>query len=155
MAKRYPRVLRVVAAHPWAILPATLDSIVEMLELRAAGQMFTDEEIRARIGARAARAAPAAQGGPVAVIPLVGVIAPHMDLMTEISGGTSVGAFTNAVRAAVADPEVAAVVLNVSSPLLPFDHCRLISTPSFLEGGIVDDRKPNFIPSIVPSCSTV
>ena len=112
--RRYPRILKFVSEWPWAILPAKLESIVEMLELRAAGQMFTDEEIKARIGAGPRPAAKA--GGPVAVIPLHGVLAPHMDVMTQISGGTSVAAFTRMVRAAADDPDIAAIVLDVASP---------------------------------------
>ena len=115
MAKRYPRILKMLGQHPWAILPATLDSIVEMLELRAAGQMFTDEEIKARIAGGPGRA-PAPISGAIAVVPLWGVIAPHMDVMTDISGGTSAAEFSRNFRAAVADPDVSAVAISVRSP---------------------------------------
>lgn len=114
MGQRYARVIKFVAEHPWAILPARLDSIVEVLELRAAGSMFTDEEIQARIGAAAPRAAQ--PGGPVAVLPLHGIMAPRMNVMTQISGGTSAEMFGRTFRAAIADPDIAAVVLDVDSP---------------------------------------
>jgi signal peptide peptidase SppA len=103
-----------MSEHPWAILPARLDSIIEVLELRVSGQIFTDEEIQARIGARARPAAPPA--GAVAVLPLHGLLAPRMNAMTDISGGTSAEAFGRTFRAAIADPDIAAVILDVDSP---------------------------------------
>ena len=114
MAKRYARVLKFFGEHPWALLPARLETMIEILELRADGQMFTDEEIQARIGA-GPRAVPA-PGGPVAVLPLYGVISPRMNMMTQVSGGTSADAFGKVFRAAMADPEIAAIAIDVDSP---------------------------------------
>lgn len=115
MTEHYSRVLKFVAEHPWAILPATLDSIVEVLELRAAGLMFTDAEIQARIGAAPARPGPQSVG-TVAVIPLQGVIAPKMNLFTQISGGTSTEWFGKVMRQAVDDPDIGAIVIDTDSP---------------------------------------
>jgi signal peptide peptidase SppA len=92
-----------------------LEAIIEMLELRAAGQMFTNEEIQGRISAARSREA-VPSGGPVAVLPLHGVIAPRTNMMTDISGGTSAEAFGQAFRAVIADPAISAVVLDVDSP---------------------------------------
>ena len=114
MGRRYTRILKFFAEHPWAILPGRLEVMIEVLELRASGHMFTDEEIQARIGAGPRRDAPS--GGPVAVLPLHGVIAPRMDAMTQVSGGTSAETFGRVFRAAIADPDIAAVVLDVDSP---------------------------------------
>ena len=113
MGPHYARILRLVSEHPWAMLPARLATIIELLEFRAAGHMFTDEEIQARIGAGPR---PAAHGGPVAVLPLHGVMAPRMTMFTQVSGGTSAEAFGRTFRAAVADPDISAVVLDVDSP---------------------------------------
>ena len=113
-SRRYARVLKFFGEHPWALLPARLETMIEILELRADGQMFTDEEIQARIGAGPRQ--PAAGGGPVAVIPLYGVISPRMNMMSQISGGTSAEAFGKTFRAAVADPEISAVIMDVDSP---------------------------------------
>ena len=115
MGHRIARVLKFFGEHPWALLPARLEMLVELMELRATGQMFTDEEIRARIGAGPSRAA-GPTGGPVAVLPLHGVIAPRMNAMTDISGGTSAEAFGRTFRAVMAEPEISAVVLDVDSP---------------------------------------
>lgn len=112
---RYQHVLRMVAEWPWAVMPATLDAILEVLTLRAEGRTFTDEEIQARIGA--ARPSGGARNvGAVAVLPLYGVIAPRMNAMTQMSGGTSAQQFGAAFRQAIESPDVSAVVLDVDSP---------------------------------------
>src|SRR5687767_6197854 len=111
---RYANVLRFVSEHPWAVLPSTLDTVVEILTLRAEGRMFTDEEIRARVGA-VPRPQPQ-QAGTVAVLPLHGVIAPRMDAMTDISGGTSAEAFGKTFSRLMANPEISAIVIDVDSP---------------------------------------
>lgn len=113
--KTYQRVLRMVTEWPWAILPATLDAILEVLTLRAEGRTFTDEEIQARIGG-ARPSGGARTVGAVAVLPLHGVIAPRMNVMTEMSGGTSVQQFTALFRQATESPDVSAVVIDADSP---------------------------------------
>jgi signal peptide peptidase SppA len=113
--KRYPHVVRLVSETPWALLPSTLASVLEMVSLRAAGHEFTEEEIQARIGAGPSRKG-ATMAGTVAVLPLYGVITPRADLMTDMSGGTSVQRFSDVFAAAVADQSVSAIVLDVDSP---------------------------------------
>lgn len=114
MSRSYARVRKFVSTHPWAVLPQTLDIVLEVLSLRAEGRMFTDEEIQARIGALP-RPEPRA-AGTVAVLPLYGVIAPRMNAMTQISGGTSAEAFGALIRRAVDDPGISAIVIDVDSP---------------------------------------
>ena len=55
-------------------------------------------------------------GGGVAVLPLVGTIIPRADLFTEMSGGMSVQRFTRQFREALADHDVASIVIDVDSP---------------------------------------
>jgi signal peptide peptidase SppA len=114
MSQRIPHVVRLVQERPWAILPATLEAILDVVSLHAAGERFTPEEIQARIGAAAKPAAERA--GVVAILPLFGVISQRMNMMTDVSGGTSTEAFGRAFREAVADPAVEAIVLAVDSP---------------------------------------
>jgi signal peptide peptidase SppA len=116
MSDRYARILKMVSEYPWAILPATLDVIVEILTLRAEGSMFTDAEIKARLGAAGPPRPPARSIQHIAVLPLFGVIAPRMNVMTQISGGTSADAFGAMFQRVIDNPEVTAVVLDVDSP---------------------------------------
>lgn len=111
----YPRIVRAVAETPWAILPGTLAAILDVVALRASGQRLTPEEIQARIGPRQRRPASQAQG-PVAVLPLYGVLIPRATLLSDVSGATSLQQFTAELRDALNDPQVTAVVIDVDSP---------------------------------------
>jgi signal peptide peptidase SppA len=113
--KKYPHILRAVSETPWAILPSKLAAILDMLALRASGQQLTAEEIQARIG-KGPPHRDASQAGTVVVLPLYGVIAPHADAMTDVSGGTSVDTFAANFRSVIADDSVKAIVLDVDSP---------------------------------------
>lgn len=111
-----------VYGEPWAILPAKLDAIVELLALRAEGLEFTAAEIRERTGARVAMgddedepAGPRTIEG-VAVLPLVGTIAQRMNMLVRFSGGTSTEIFGDWFSAALKDPNVRAILLHVDSP---------------------------------------
>jgi signal peptide peptidase SppA len=118
--KSYDRILRAVCSLPWAIQPEKLEAILAFLELRASGH-FTDAaklaEINASAQAAAARIASTPKGS-VAVLPLYGIISHRVNLMNEISGpgGTSTEKFTQAFRAALNDPNVSAIVMDVDSP---------------------------------------
>lgn len=112
---KVPAIRSLIESHVWAIDPVKLEAMLEVVSLRAEGGSFTAEEIVARIGDKAARPMGRVQGA-VAVLPLYGVIAPKMNLMSEISGGTSAEMFGKEFQAAIDNPDVGAVVLDVSSP---------------------------------------
>lgn len=113
--KRYPQVLRAVSETPWAILPGTLAAILDMLTIRASGQQLSPEEIQARIGDGPAHRQQQTSGA-VAVLPLYGVIAPKVNAMTDISGGTSVEMFASDFNSFMRDPNIKAVVIDIDSP---------------------------------------
>jgi signal peptide peptidase SppA len=126
---KYAHVFTEVFRKPWAILPEKFEVISEIVRFRASGGKLSEEEIRERIGAHD-RQAPAVEvlqleaasgvrngkNGAVAVIPVFGVISNRMNLMTQISGGTSVEKLTTQLRAALADGSISAIVLDVDSP---------------------------------------
>jgi signal peptide peptidase SppA len=116
MSDKYARVLRLVGEHPWAVLPATLDVVVEVLMLRAEGVMFTDEEIHQRLGAAGPQRREARTVSNIAVLPLHGVIAPKMNAMTQISGGTSADVFGAVFQRVMDNPEISAVVVDADTP---------------------------------------
>ena len=117
MSERYSHIVRAICAHPWAMLQSTFDAMLEVVELRLDGVRLTDEEVQARItAADRSSVRPASAPGSIAVLPLAGVIAQRMDLFTAISGGTSTERFGADLAHAVADPNVAAVVIDVHSP---------------------------------------
>jgi HK97 family phage major capsid protein len=118
-----PRIRSYIASTPWAIEDATFDAILELVSYRAEGHKFTAEEVQARIGGRSRGAQTMASTGGVAVIPVTGVLVPKANLMTEISGGTSLEQLTADLRDAVADDTVSAIVLDIDSPGGSTDLC--------------------------------
>jgi signal peptide peptidase SppA len=111
---KYRHICAEVFNKPWAILPEKLGIIAELIALRAAGEKLTEEQIRERIGA-GPRSSPSAPG-VVAMIPICGVISNRMNMMSQISGGTSVEKLTSLFRSALADTNVKAIVFDVDSP---------------------------------------
>jgi signal peptide peptidase SppA len=106
-------------SSPWAILPEKLEEIAAFLALKAQGIKFSEEEIQERIGEPRAAANQPSTRGSVAVLPIYGVISNRINMGANISGGnsgTSVQKFTQQFRAAVDDPQVSAIVLEVDSP---------------------------------------
>lgn len=145
MTTRFPHLRAAIVRTPWAILPDRLEAIAEVIERRFDGVRLSEEEIAAIKGERdpngsvshyaldvagnmgllaqteylAARGqSQEDQGTVIAVINVMGVIAQHAHQVDNISGpgGTSCERVTNSFRAAMADPAVKAIVLNVDSP---------------------------------------
>lgn len=116
---RYPHIVRAILGRPWAIDPDSLAwaAICDVLALRAAGQVLSEQEIQARIeaaanGPRRGRA----QAGPIAVLPLYGPIFPRANLLGAMSGGTSAEQLRSEFLAVMADPDIAGVLFDVDSP---------------------------------------
>lgn len=114
-ARRYEHVLRAVASRPWAIHEPMLAVIVDVLTFRAFGGRLTAEEIEGRIGAaRRTQSTDAPRG--VARIPVSGILIPKAGMMDQMSGGVSAEALGNTIKAAVNNPEVSSIVLDIDSP---------------------------------------
>ena len=112
---KYGHILSAFAAEPWALMPEKLDALTDFLLFKADGGEFSAEEVAARITKK--REAEIVQSdGAVAVIPVYGVLSQRMNMMADISGGTSYQALAGAIRAAVASDAVKAIVLDVDSP---------------------------------------
>jgi signal peptide peptidase SppA len=110
------RIMHFIREHPWAMLPSALSVLTEVVELRARGVKLTKEAKKERI--EAARRTPSMASAPaaVAVLNLFGPMAQRMDLFSEISGGTSTESFQATFQAAMADPNIGGIVLNIDSP---------------------------------------
>ena len=111
----YPRVFSALFGQCWAIMPDKLLAMMDFLRMKSAGVAFSPGEIEARIGARAKPEAKRTGNG-VAVLPVFGVLAHRMNLMTEISGGTSTEILGQWFDSAVADKTVGTIVLDIDSP---------------------------------------
>lgn len=114
MNKTY--VLDAFIGQPWAILPAKLALLQEIVLRHVAGEKLDPEQIQARLQGAAVSRPPDRKINNVAVLPLFGSIIPRADMFEEASGATSAESFGAKFDQLVNDPAVDAIVLDVNSP---------------------------------------
>ena len=116
---RYQHVAQAVFGQPWMVRPETLTTMAALVRLRAEGGHLDAAEIRARLDGAAAVAGPrrgARTMGSVGVIPIYGLIMPRANLMTEMSGGTSLSDVRASFRQALEDEAIGSILFDVDSP---------------------------------------
>lgn len=113
--KSYAHVVRAISETPWAILEGTFEAIVDLVSLRARGELLSEQEIQARIGAGPARKQ-SVIAGDVAVLPLYGVMFPRANLISMMSGGTSLQEFATEFDDLVQNPRISAILIDINSP---------------------------------------
>lgn len=106
------RVLKLATSVPWAIEPAMLQTILTI----ANGEGPGPEAVAERIGKKLDNTRTVTMRDGVAIIPVVGPIMRYGSFLTEVSGATSISALALDLRAAVDDPDVKAILLDVNSP---------------------------------------
>lgn len=116
--KTYTHVRRLFRETAWAIEPAALELMIEIVERRIEGQEPSDEAKAAAIAAARGAATPAASSqGSIAVLPVRGILTHRMGQMVDVSTpGTPAEAIQTAFTQLARDPHVAAIVLDVDSP---------------------------------------
>lgn len=116
MAKGSHVLSALFGAH-WAMDEPKLYAMLDFLDEREAGHRFSADEVRARIGEPKQRTT-APQGSGVAVLPVFGLISHRAHMVQDISGpgGTSTELLGKEFDAALADPNIGTIVLDVSSP---------------------------------------
>ncbi len=108
----YTNVAAAVFGQVWAIQPAKLQALVEVIRGRiCAGEALPPAGYEARTKRPIQRVE-----GSVAVIGLTGILAQRMNLIQDSSGGTSTDQFGAALAGAVNDDSIGAIVLDVDSP---------------------------------------
>lgn len=112
----YKHILTAFAAEAWAMQPEKLDALCRFVAFKANGGEFSAEEVAARVGPRSRKAEDVPTGGGIAVIPVHGVLSQRMNMMSDISGGTSYQLLSRHIHEAVASDDVAHVVLDIDSP---------------------------------------
>jgi ClpP class serine protease len=101
-----------VAATPWAITPDMLDTI-RSISLREGEGV---EAVQARLGRPLQNTRSVTLRGSTAIVPVTGPIFRYANLMTEISGATSLDMLAKDFTAALDNPTVSAIVLDINSP---------------------------------------
>lgn len=112
--KAYEHVLSWVVDHPWNLKPDKLAIVAGILARRVAGVELDRAELEGALADR--KNLPQPRAGAVAILPIYGVLAPRMNLFSEISGGATFEGLTKQLRQAVADKSVKTIVLDVDSP---------------------------------------
>lgn len=106
-----------VVGGQWAIDPLKLVEISSIYSAHLRGTKPDIAAIEARLG-KSLNNEPAryAVRGGVAILPLEGVIAKKMNMLMQVSGGTSSQLFAQAIQTALSDPTVHSIVLDIDSP---------------------------------------
>jgi len=111
----YANIISAMCSDVWLIDPEKLDAILEVLNVRMAGGSISDEGIAAAAKLRHSSSDSGVRpDGDVAVIGLYGTITQRPSLFD--SGGTSTEGFSKRFDAAVNDPSVSTIVIDVDSP---------------------------------------
>lgn len=113
--KTYVHAMQHFTEVPWAITETKLKEIQHFIMRK----QTMDDGIMAEFAAKGfeAKGRPSVNvAGDVAVLNVFGVIAQRMDMLSQISGGTSTEKLAKDFRAALDSPSVKAIVLNIDSP---------------------------------------
>jgi signal peptide peptidase SppA len=117
--ERYEHLVAFALDQPWAVTRPMLAIVADILSRRMAGQDARAEDLEhaAQLAqTRHETRASAAAGTGLAVLSLHGVIAPRMNLFSDISGGATFEALQNEFADALANPQVGTIVLDIDSP---------------------------------------
>jgi signal peptide peptidase SppA len=116
-AEDYPLVFSSFQDQLWAILPGKLEEITALVEKFLSGDRPEFPEAALRRTAPGGEEPPyQMMGQGVAMLPVMGTLGKRMNLFSQMSGGTSYDKIGQALKAALADPNVAAILLNIDSP---------------------------------------
>lgn len=110
------RAITAILGETWAIRPEALEN---MLAIAGREHEFADGDLTAleqRLGRPLMNTERATVRDGVAIIPISGPLFRYANIMTDLSGATSYATLATDLRAAVDDPAVTAIVLNVDSP---------------------------------------
>lgn len=106
-----------ILSAPWAIEPTRLLEIQAIYATRLRGDRIDIEAVEKRLGRPLANQPKAYEiMDGVAVLPIEGVIAKKMNMLTQISGGTSTQLAAQSLQDALSDPAVHSVILSIDSP---------------------------------------
>lgn len=109
------RVIQAIAGETWAIRPEALESI---LAIAAREHDYADnlEALEQKLGRPLLNTERATVRDGVAVVPVSGPLFRRANLFVQVSGATSYDMLATDLRAAVDNPDVKAILLNIDSP---------------------------------------
>lgn len=104
--------LNVALAVPWAMQPEALHTLLQIAAREGAGP----EAVAAQLGHKLDNTRTVKVRGGVAVVPVVGPIFRRANLLTSVSGATSIEVLAQDLSAALEDPSVSSILLEIDSP---------------------------------------
>lgn len=113
----YSHIVGKITSAPWAIEENALKMILEIMDAHMSGKISQDE-IRVRLADADRRGTRdhASRVQNIGVLGITGPIFPKANLMTELSGGTTVAQLRQDFRSMMADDAIDAILLDVDSP---------------------------------------
>lgn len=112
----YGQIITKIQDSPWLITEGGLRMILQIVESHVSGKV-TLEEIKARTdGGKRNRGSLPRQEGSVGLLPVHGPIFPRANLMTELSGATSIEQLQQDFRGMMANDRVSSILLDIDSP---------------------------------------
>lgn len=119
------RIFQGLTAEPWAIIPDELHKLSAIVQrhplpnAKDGEPEYQKRDYQLMAGPSAQKLAGAQRAyviDGVAIIPITGPIFPRANMMTEMSGATSITMLMNDHRAAMANSEIGAILLLIDSP---------------------------------------
>jgi ClpP class serine protease len=107
----HPHILKAIQAELWAIAPEALQQIIAI----AQGYGNVDA-LAAKLGQPLTTSRTVTVRDGVAIVPVIGPLFRYANMFTEISGATSIQQLALDFQAAVDDPSVNAIILEIDSP---------------------------------------
>lgn len=109
---------------PWALMPERLSAFASIIQRWHVGgapepeTLLAIEADKEKLAARKQEAARAGQGANIAVLTFYGVVTQRGNMADDVSGpgSASTQKFTNALRQALQDPSVGAILIDIDSP---------------------------------------
>lgn len=115
--KDYARIAARIKETPWLITPEGLSLILSIVDARINDGKLSDEELAARLEAAGGYGnGGQSSNGKIGVLPIYGPIFGKANLMTEMSGATSLEAFRKDFAAMMADSSIESIILDIDSP---------------------------------------
>lgn len=108
----YTHVMDKILNTPWLITQESLENILNIMEARVTGNI-SDEQMM--FAPEEDRMAQFTESG-VGVLPINGPLFPKANMMTRMSGATSVEQLQGKFNEMLADPQIKTILLNIDSP---------------------------------------
>lgn len=105
------RAFELAASRPWLMLPDALDSLMAIADRHG-----DPEALEARLGRPLENTRVVSMRDGIAIIPVTGPIMRYANMFTRISGATSTQELATDLQAALDNPQVKGIILNVDSP---------------------------------------